>query len=86
MIGQIIGGLFGGLFGGEHECVRSARDNIVGEVSAAFCRYNRRADEYEVGIIDSDGDRVALFGYETEGDADHAAGALARYYNVGIRG
>lgn len=82
MIGAILGGIFGG---GAHECVRSAQDNIVGGVIAAFCSRDPRGDCYEVGVIDEDGDKIALYEYDTYGDADHAAGALARHYGVGIR-
>lgn len=84
MIGEILGGIFGGLFG-EHDVVSAARDSITGDVQAAFYKYDRRYDEFDVGVVVG-GELIAIHAYETEGDADHAAGALARYYGVGIRG
>lgn len=83
VIGQILGGIFGGLFG-EHPVVTDTRDIIAGAPEAAYYRYDRSADSFDVGVV-VDSELISIHNYETEGDADHAAGALARHYGVGIR-
>lgn len=80
-------GLLDFIFGGDHPIVRQARNSqsISTEVDSVFYRYNRRDDEFDVGVIHgANSRRLVLRSYDTEGDADHAAGCLADYLGVGI--
>lgn len=79
----MIGAIFSRLFQ-PHPAVVSARENIATGVSAAFYSYDPDTDEFQAGVIVGS-ERIAVYGYDNEGDADAAAGALARAYGVRIR-
>lgn len=78
-------GLLDAIFG--NSIVNQARNSqaVSTEVWAAFYRWNKRDNEYDVGVRHGANERMLILrSYRDEADAADAADALADHYDVGV--